>query len=291
MIWNFPYNSPLAIIELLKEENLALSKKFGQNFLISPPAWEKIIESLGPLEGERVWEIGPGLGVLTHLLLQKRAIVSAFEIDHGFCRILRERAFVGEENFTLIEGDFLKTWPQVFSQEGAPAIICGNLPYNVGSICIARLLEEQCLPERMSFTLQREVGERLMASEGSKLFSPLSILAQIDYEVEQVMSLKSGVFFPPPKVDSVVISFKRRSAPLVDVAEREGFLRVVNDLFAQRRKTVRNNLLGGQTGALYGREGVLKALALAGIKEGERAEKISIETLLNLSRSFTPSKQ
>jgi 16S rRNA (adenine1518-N6/adenine1519-N6)-dimethyltransferase len=217
--------------------------------------------------------------------------VSAFEIDHGFCRILRERAFVGEENFTLIEGDFLKTWPQVFSQEGAPAIICGNLPYNVGSICIARLLEEQCLPERMSFTLQREVGERLMASEGSKLFSPLSILAQIDYEVEQVMSLKSGVFFPPPKVDSVVISFKRRSAPLVDVAEREGFLRVVNDLFAQRRKTVRNNLLGGQTGALYGREGVLKALALAGIKEGERAEKISIETLLNLSRSFTPSKQ
>jgi 16S rRNA (adenine1518-N6/adenine1519-N6)-dimethyltransferase len=290
MIWNFPYNSPLAIIELLKEENLALSKKFGQNFLISPSAWEKIIESLGPLEGEQVWEIGPGLGVLTHLLLQKGAIVTAFEIDHGFSRILRERAFVGEENFTLIEGDFLKTWPDVFREEGTPSIICGNLPYNVGSVCIARLLEEQCLPERMSFTLQREVGERLMASEGSKLFSPLSLLAQIDYEVEQVMSLKSGVFFPPPKVDSVVISFKRRTSPLVPVTEREQFLRVVNDLFAQRRKTVRNNLLRGQTGALYGREGVLEALATAGVAESERAEKLSIETLLNLSRSFTLSK-
>ncbi len=216
--------------------------------------------------------------------------MTAFEIDHGFSRILRERAFVGEENFTLIEGDFLKTWPDVFREEGAPAIICGNLPYNVGSVCIARLLEEQCLPERMSFTLQREVGERLMASEGRKLFSPLSILAQIDYEVEQVMSLKSGVFFPPPKVDSVVISFKRRAVPLVSVAEREQFLRVVNDLFAQRRKTVRNNLLSGQTGALYGREGVLEALAAAGVAESERAEKLSIETLLNLSRSFTLPK-
>ncbi len=237
-----------------------------------------------------MWEIGPGLGVLTHQLLQKGAIVTAFEIDHGFSRILRERAFVGEENFALIEGDFLKTWPEIFKAEGTPAIICGNLPYNVGSICIARLLEEQCLPGRMSFTLQREVGERLMASEGGKLFSPLSVLAQIDYEVEQVMSLKSGVFFPPPKVDSVVINFKRRSSPLVPVTEREQFLRVVNDLFAQRRKTVRNNLLNGQTGALYGRNGVLEGLATAGVAESERAEKLSIETLLNLSRSFTLSK-
>lgn len=291
MIWNFPYNSPLAIIELLKEENLAMNKKFGQNFLISPPAWEKIIESLGPLEGARVWEIGPGLGVLTHLLLNRGAIVTAFEIDHGFSRILREQAFVGEENFTLVEGDFLKTWPQLFSQEGPPTIICGNLPYNVGSICIARLLEEQCLPERMSFTLQKEVGERLLAQEGGKLWSPLSILAQIDYELEDVVTLNSGVFFPPPKVDSVVIRFTRRHDLLVKREYRGEFLRVVNDLFTQRRKTVRNNLLNGKIGALYGKERVLEALNLAGIAESERAEKLSIETLLRLTKSFIPSKQ
>ncbi|MGI6480026.1 MAG: 16S rRNA (adenine(1518)-N(6)/adenine(1519)-N(6))-dimethyltransferase RsmA [Sphaerochaetaceae bacterium] len=291
MIWNFPYNSPLAIIELLKEENLAMNKKFGQNFLISPPAWEKIVESLGEVEGQRVWEIGPGLGVLTHLLLKTGALVTAFEIDHGFSRILREQAFAGEENFTLVEGDFLKTWPKVFSQAGPPAIICGNLPYNVGSICIARLLEEQCLPERMSFTLQKEVGERLLAQEGSKLWSPLSILAQIDYALDLVVTLNSGVFFPPPKVDSVVIKFSRRTTPLVKRGERTEFLRVVNDLFTQRRKTVRNNLLNGKTGAIYGKEGVLEALTVAGIAESERAEKLSIENLIRLTESLTPSKR
>ncbi|MFA5469045.1 MAG: 16S rRNA (adenine(1518)-N(6)/adenine(1519)-N(6))-dimethyltransferase RsmA [Sphaerochaetaceae bacterium] len=291
MIWNFPYNSPRAIIELLEEEDLAMHKKFGQNFLISPPAWDAIIESLGGIKGASVWEIGPGLGVLTHLLLKAGALVTAFEIDRGFARLLRTRAFPEERGFKLVEGDFLKTWPPIFQTEGPPDVICGNLPYNIGSVCIARLLEEQCLPERMSFTLQREVGERLTAQAGSKLYAPLSLLAQNDYEVEVLMLLKRGVFFPPPNVESTVVTFTKRAQPRIPVNERHFFFQMVKDLFAQRRKTVRNNLLKGEMGRLNGKEGVLQALRASGIAENERSENLSFDSLITLSRALNASRQ
>ncbi len=287
MIWDFPYDSPLAIIELLEREGLAMSKKFGQNFLISTSILQRIASSMEPLQGATLWEIGPGLGALTKELLLGGAIVTAFEIDYGFCRILRNDAFPGEPQFTLIEGDALKTWIPVFEKEGTPDAICGNLPYNVGSICLAHFLENQCLPPVMVFTLQKEVADRLRAHEGSKAWSPLSILAQIDYQVEQLFTIKGGAFFPPPQVESSVVKLTKRAAPLVASSERALFLQVVNDLFTQRRKTVRNNLLQGKAGAQYGKEGVLHALSQAFIAESERAEQLSLEQLVLLSQKFS----
>ncbi|PKL10772.1 MAG: ribosomal RNA small subunit methyltransferase A [Spirochaetae bacterium HGW-Spirochaetae-8] len=286
MIWDFPYDSPNAIIALLESHGFAMSKKFGQNFLISSSARQKITDCLQPLPGRRVWEIGPGIGALTTLLLQNEAQVTAFEIDHGFCRILREEAFPDEDKLVLIEGDALKTWHSVYEQEGVPDLIFGNLPYNIGSICIARFLESQCLPQRMVFTLQKEVGERLGAGPGSKAWSTLSILAQIDYQIEQVSLIKGSAFFPPPNVDSVVIRMEKRPQPLVKVAIRELFLQLMDDLFTQRRKTVRNNLLHGKAGSRHGKELVLQALADADIPESERAEKLGFEELLRLVEAF-----
>lgn len=286
MIWDFPYDSPQAIIGLLESHGFAMSKKFGQNFLISSSARQRIVDSLHLEPQETVWEIGPGIGALTRHLLNREVDVTAFEIDHGFCSILTDEAFVDEEQFRLIEGDALKTWLSVHQQEGTPDAICGNLPYNVGSICIARFLEQQCLPKRMVFTLQKEVGDRLCAHEGSKMWSTLSILAQIDYHVSQVFTIKSGAFFPPPQVDSVVIHMAKRDVPQVGKHDREVFLQMVNDLFAQRRKTVRNNLLRGRTGSTLGKDAVLDALRQAEISESERAEALGFDALLRLHGAF-----
>ncbi|MDD4764152.1 MAG: 16S rRNA (adenine(1518)-N(6)/adenine(1519)-N(6))-dimethyltransferase RsmA [Sphaerochaetaceae bacterium] len=284
MIWDFSYDSPNAITNLLQERGFSMSKKFGQNFLISSSARKRIADAVISKQGVRVWEVGPGIGALTVQLLNRSANVTAFEIDHGFCRILRNEAFIGEPNFNLIEGDVLKTWEKVFHQQGTPDVICGNLPYNVGSVCIAKFLEKQCLPQLMVYTLQKEVADRLSASEGSKLWSSFTILANIDYKVRAVCSISSQSFYPPPNVDSSVVMMEKRVQPLVGPDERRTFLTMVDDVFAQRRKTLRNNLLSGKTVNLLGKENLLERLELSGIPNNERAEQLGFPDLLLLHR-------
>jgi 16S rRNA (adenine1518-N6/adenine1519-N6)-dimethyltransferase len=284
MIWDFSYDSPNAITNLLQERGFSMSKKFGQNFLISSSARKRIADAVISKQGVRVWEVGPGIGALTVQLLNRSANVTAFEIDHGFCRILRNEAFIGEPNFNLIEGDVLKTWEKVFHQQGTPDVICGNLPYNVGSVCIAKFLEKQCLPQLMVYTLQKEVADRLSASEGSKLWSSFTILANIDYKVRTVCSISSQSFYPPPNVDSSVVMMEKRVQPLVGPDDRRTFLTMVDDVFAQRRKTLRNNLLSGKTVNLLGKENLLERLELSGIPNNERAEQLGFPDLLLLHR-------
>lgn len=273
-------------MELMERENLALSKKFGQNFLISRAIRVKLQELLGSLEGKRVWEIGPGLGSLTAILLENGADVVAFELDYGFCRLLREEAFVNHPRFHLVEGDFLKRWIELYAQEGTPDVICGNLPYNVGSIAIARLVRSQVLPPRMLFTLQLEVAQRLAASEGSKLWSTLSIRVQNQYQVEQAFSIAPGAFFPAPQVDSAVVELTKRSESLVPTELYNTFDRLLDVLFAQRRKTVRNNLLNSTFKQDYSKAALLASLEASGIGESQRPEELSIELIIELSRAL-----
>ena len=156
-MWNLNYDSPKEIERVLNERGLAMSKKFGQNFLISPEGRKRLIDLMELESGMKVWEIGPGLGAITHMLIQKKVDLTSFEIDHGFASLLTEVAFNDEENFTLIEGDALKT---LFKKRllPLPDRIVGNLPYNVGSVMIGKLIENSYLPPLMVFTLQREVG-------------------------------------------------------------------------------------------------------------------------------------
>lgn len=263
---------------------MVMTKKFGQNFLISQSALEKITALSTASEGKRVWEVGPGIGALTSKLIQSGADVTAFEIDHGFCRILRDQAFRDVPNFTLVEGDALKTWKEIWQKEGTPDVICANLPYNVGSIFIASLIENRCLPPVMVYTLQSEVVDRICAKEGSEDFSGFSILCSIDYENSCAFKLSSGCFFPPPNVDSSVVLMKKRENPLVPDCDAPKFLELVRVLFAQRRKTVKNNLKAiGKPASEIDR-----ALAEAGIPQTERAERLGIDQMLSLKRSLWP---
>ena len=281
-IWDFDYSSISSITRLLEENGLGMTKKFGQNFLVSMSALDRITALSGACEGMRVWEVGPGIGALTTKLLQTGAEVTAFEIDHGFCRILREQAYVDVPNFKLVEGDALKNWKTEWETQGTPDIICANLPYNVGSIFIASVIENRCLPQTMVFTLQSEVVDRICAKQTDDAFSGFSILTGIDYENTDAMRLRSGCFFPSPNVDSSVVVMRKREDPLVPDAEARDFLELVRILFAQRRKTVKNNLKAtGKSSA-----DIDRALTECGISQTERAEKLSVWQILALKRSL-----
>ncbi len=276
-MWNLNYSSINEISSVLAENGLAMTKKFGQNFLINPDAREKIVSLCNAGDGMNIWEIGPGLGAITHLLLRKGAHVTAFEIDHGFASVLRDRAFA-DEDFTLIEGDALET---LFSLPFNADRVVGNLPYNVGSEIIARLVEHECLADMMVFTLQKEVAERMTAQPGSPDYSSFSILTQLDYSNSVPLVIRAGSFFPAPRVDSAVVVMKRKESP-VRTEDRAGFLSMIRALFSQRRKTVRNNLISSPVFSQKGREHIENAFSSLGLTGGERAETLSMDTLVSL---------
>ncbi|MDD2231600.1 MAG: 16S rRNA (adenine(1518)-N(6)/adenine(1519)-N(6))-dimethyltransferase RsmA [Sphaerochaetaceae bacterium] len=276
MSWSFNYDSPAAIKGVLDENGLVMSKKFGQNFLIDTHARARLAALAAPREGLRIWEIGPGLGSLTSSLLDGGASVTAFEIDHGFCRILRDQAFGDESRFVLIEGDFLKTWEAVLARNGVPDVLCSNLPYNVGSVCIARILESGCLPPLMVFTLQTEVAQRLAASSDSKDWSSLSMLVQADYDPEICFSLSGSCFYPPPNVSSSVIVLRRRES-LLPEGLRPVFVKMIRMLFSKKRKTVKNNLSAMGDASVVLRE--------AGIDPSLRPENLSINQVVSLCQA------
>lgn len=276
-MWSLNYENVTQISSVLGSSSLAMSKKFGQNFLLPASVRNRIVDLVDlPPEGE-VWEIGPGIGALTGIMLSRGAAVRAFEIDHGFCRILGTEAFPDEGAFTLVEGDALKT---LFLQEGRPERICGNLPYNVGSVLIARLVENSLLPERMVFTLQKEVVERMCAHSGDDAYSSFSVLTQLDYENRMAFTIGRGNFYPVPNVDSAVVLMIRRKQPLVDPGLRPLFLETVRKLFSQRRKTIRNNLSG------LGRARLDEVFRLCCLTGGERAEVLSFEKLRELAAAI-----
>lgn len=279
-MWNLNYDSISQLDGKLKKNGLAMSKKFGQNFLISSSAREKIVSLMDLQDGMRVWEIGPGLGAITHLVIKENVNLKCFEIDHGFASILRNEAFSDEDNFSLVEGDALKT---LFQEDEMPDRIIGNLPYNVGSIIIAKLIESSIIPERMVFTLQKEVVDRMCAKPGDDSYSSFSILTQIDYENRLELVLRKGCFWPQPQVESAVVVMRKRDKSLVDDSLRPVFLPLVRDLFSQRRKTIKNNLMASSYGNC-GKAKIEQIISQSGLSGSERAEALSFEQLLTISK-------
>ncbi len=286
-MWNLNYDSPSEIDRVLKENGLAMTKKFGQNFLVNRVMRERLVSLMETERGMRVWEIGPGLGAITHMLLSGGVDLTAFEIDHGFIRILNEQAFNDEENFTLVEGDALKT---LFKKRllPLPERIIGNLPYNVGSVMIAKLIEESYLPPMMVFTLQKEVVDRMVGKPGSASYSSFSVLTQTDYVNTLSLKIPRSSFWPQPNVDSAVVVMKKREKSLVPDEYRETYLTLLRALFSQRRKTVRNNLQSSRYGN-NGKEFVEDVLSRCGLSGSERAESIDWEMIIRLSETIQDS--
>ena len=262
-----------------------MQKRFGQNFLINPQIRQTLADQLDIKNGSEVWEIGPGLGAMTALLLEKGFTVNAFEIDKGFIRILKQM-FASVDRFRLFEGDVLKTWNKC---ESNASFLLGNLPYNVASVLLADLIENGKTFSRMVVTVQKEVALRMAASAGSPDYSSFSVLCASVYKVKPLMIIRPSSFYPQPNVDSMGVLFEKKDS----YEYPEIFYPLVRSLFASRRKTVKNNLLTFLSGASskLKSENDISCLCKEILYENalngsERAENLEIETFLSLAKTI-----
>jgi 16S rRNA (adenine1518-N6/adenine1519-N6)-dimethyltransferase len=253
-----------------------MRKQFGQNFLINPAARLKLLDALELQPGDRIWEVGPGLGAMTAGLLERGARVRAFEIDRGFIKALEE--FFGDTAaFALVPGDVLKTWPDA---EPAPYFL-GNLPYNIAAALLADFIEKDRFFTRMVFTVQREVARRMAAKPGSADYSSLSVLCASTYTISPLMVLKGASFYPAPKVDSQGIRFDLRT-DIDPSGYPPAFKPLVRSLFSARRKTIKNNLQNFISSVIIETEKprtqnlTMELLENVGINPNERAENLGV---------------
>lgn len=272
------YNSPAELKAVLDANGFSMQKKFGQNFLINASARQKLIDNLDVKEGMKVWEIGPGLGAMTSILLERGVDLTVFEIDRGFVSLISQyfEDYAKKDKFHLVEGDVIKTWKAQL-KEGQPARLFGNLPYNIAATIIADTIEEGIRFDSCVFTVQKEVAQRMCAKAGSEDYSSFSVLCQWAYDLKPIMDLGGGNFWPKPNVDSrAVLLTKKEDWPSCN--NPKSFVKLQRALFSSRRKNVRNNLAS----YLKNNDLAMAYLQKAGIAPEKRAEVLSIKELLNL---------
>lgn len=278
------YDSPGALRELLDSLGFNTLKRWGQNFLISPSARARIVGALELAPGAPVWEIGPGLGSLTHALLAAGHPLTVFEIDPGYVAFLNRTWGPASPaplpGFRTVAGDVLDTWApeaQVLAAAGLPRpAVVGNLPYNAASAILAAFCDAGWRPPVSVFMVQKEMAQRMGAALGSKNYSAFSVAVQTHFRVKSLFSLSGGNFFPPPEVDSTVV----RLEPLPGPGPRDParYAALVRGAFSSRRKTLRNNLAGSVTHPAlrpYGEERLSAAFTAAGVDLSRRAETLS----------------
>ncbi len=250
-------------------------KSLGQNFLKDPHYLEKIVgvARVGP--GDKVLEIGPGLGDLTRMLAQRAASVLALELDDRLVPRLREE-FRDMKAVGIVLADALE-YPYE-RLEGTWKVVA-NLPYYISTALIQRLLAERARFTSMTLMLQKEVAERIAAPPGGREYGYLSVLVQLYTEPRIEFLVPPGAFSPRPKVDSAVITLMVRDRPAVLIRDEAFFFRVVKAAFSQRRKTLRNALRQVDVPAA-----VMDATEqMTGINLGRRAETLSVAEFARLA--------
>ena len=217
------------------------AKRFGQNFLTDQRVIGRIIEALAPGANETIVEIGPGRGALTAPLLEKAGRLVAIEFDRNLIPILTE-TFSHKTNFTLIEDDALAADVCAAIRPAAQARLVANLPYNVGTAILQRLIEQRACLSEMVVMLQKEVCERITAAPGTADRGYLSVFVQAYCEAEKLFDVAPHAFRPAPKIWSSVLRLKLRERLAAEVRDEKLLWRIVSAGFAQRRKTILNNL-------------------------------------------------
>ena len=256
-------------------------KRFGQHFL--EPVWVgKVVDAIHPADDESFLEIGPGRGVLTRPLAQRARYVVAVEIDRDLATALAEERI---PNLRVIQSDFLELGLETaLKDQQRPMRVAGNLPYNVSSPILFRLLETADggrFFTDATLMLQKEVADRLAAKPGGKDYGVLAIQIALTADVDRLMTLPPGAFRPAPKVTSAVVRLRFRP-PLVDVGDLRVFKRIVRGIFLQRRKTVANALR--PVADSLGRPAA-QLLEQAGIDGGRRPEALTLSDIARLSRA------
>jgi len=255
------------------------SKRLGQHFLRDQRVIHRIIEALEPKDGETIVEIGPGTGALTSILVERCSRVIAVEFDKKLAPLLSER-FAGFPNFKLVMADALSTDFCLQIPPARRARLVANLPYNISTAILQRLISQRACFEEMVLMLQREVVERVLAPAGTSDRGFISVVVEAYCEAEKLFDVAPGAFRPPPKVWSSVMRLKFRPQIMVDVNDEDLLWATVSAGFAQKRKTILNNLRHAPDHLqeiLKRNGGASIVLCKAGIDLQRRAETLSVE--------------
>jgi 16S rRNA (adenine1518-N6/adenine1519-N6)-dimethyltransferase len=255
-------------------------KRFGQHFLHDPAAIARIVAAIGPQPGDRLVEIGPGLGAITRPLLERVGEMDVVELDRDVVPLLIERC-QGAGTLRVHQADALR-FDFASLAHGTDALrVTGNLPYNISTPLIFHLLESASCIRDMHFLLQKEVVERMCAPPGGGDYGRLSVMVQYRCETTALFRVGPGAFSPPPKVDSAFVRLQPHRTLPHPAADETRFADLVNCAFSHRRKTLRNALRGQVDDA---------AFADAGIDPVRRPETLSVEEFVRLAnRSTTPA--
>jgi 16S rRNA (adenine1518-N6/adenine1519-N6)-dimethyltransferase len=283
-----------SVKDILNSRNLAPHKKLGQNFLVHRQTAEKIVHLANITAADTVIELGVGFGALTLPIAEQAHKVIGIEIDSGIVRWHEENKEL-PDNVTLIHQDLLKTdFEKLAEQNGALLKIIANLPYSVSNPLLFKLIENRHSIQWAVLMLQKEVGERLVASVGTKDYGVLTVLLNSCASVKKLMELGPGQFHPKPKVDSVVVRITFNPLPAeveqLPPFDRILFKKIVKSAFQQRRKTLLNALSANPL-LPYDKDEVKAALTSAEIDSKIRAERLTTAEYVKLTNTFAELSQ
>lgn len=283
--------TPIRTRAILEKYGFSFKKSLGQNFLIDTNILRKIVDSANINTQTGVIEIGPGIGALTEQLAKQAKKVISFEIDQRLIPILNE-TLAPYPNVKIIPEDILKADVRNAIEEELAEVekimVVANLPYYITTPIIMKLLEEQLPISGLVMMLQKEVADRMSAKPGTKNYGSLSIAVQYYTKAEIVMTVPKTVFVPQPNVDSAVIKLTMREQPLVKVINEDFFSFITKSCFAQRRKTLLNNLTSQLPKGKEKKDTILKILNDLDIDPVRRGESLTIEEFAKLSNELYP---
>ena len=269
-------SSPEPLRDIIARHGLQASKSLGQNFILDRQLLAKIVAVPGSLDGQRVYEVGPGPGGLTNAMLEAGASVVAVERDRRCIPALAELEALYPGKLRVLDADALKIDERAEAGDGAHII--SNLPYNVGTALLLRWLSGPWPPWWQSLTLmfQREVADRIVAAPGSKNYGRLSVLAQWRSTARLMLNVHRSAFVPPPKVMSAVVHIVPKAMP--EGVTPEGLGKLTEAAFGQRRKMLRSSLKD--------LPGALEALDRLGIDASRRAETLGVDEFVRIAREL-----
>lgn len=280
------YNDTIGILEKYK---IKANKDLGQNFLINDDVIEKIIEKSQIEKNDLIIEIGPGLGVLTNLLLEKSDNVVTIELDKRMVEIISKR-FILKNNLQIINEDVLKVDLNKLINERKKQTninkvkIVANLPYYISTPIIMKLLEEKLEIDEIIVMVQKEVAQRLVAKTGTKDVGAITYAVEYFSEAEKVIDVPKESFIPSPKVESAVIKLKIRKEAYVQVKDEKMLFNIIQKSFSQRRKTLVNTLVNGKI--VESKEKAEKIIKELNINENIRGEKLTLEDFARICNTI-----
>lgn len=275
-------SSHSATMDLVKKHGFKFTKSLGQNFLIDDNIVDKIVAGAGIGPGDKIIEVGPGIGTLTREMASRAETLMAVEIDKNLIPILADT--LGDyDNVKIVNEDIIKADIRGLIDEnlgGGPVKLVANLPYYITTPIIMRFLEENINVTDIVVMVQKEVAERMNAQPGGKDFGALSVAVQYYCDTEIVAKVPRHLFVPQPNVDSIVIALRVRPERKYKVDDEDLYFKVVKAAFGQRRKTLLNSI--SSMGNLA-KDQVKEALEEAGIDPKRRGETLSLDEFAILS--------